>query len=301
MHDEGDSVTPGVARRTPAGAGDRRRITGAGTGDGLGAVPRFRAELGPFIGISAAAGASFISSGFSAGETTGGAIGVLDVGLRLGLGLEGVMGESGDGLVFLDLELRHDTASSMSFSDSPALVETGAITAAIPARSALTLRVRAPFWLVPGDLVLAALVVAPLSRRLFMEMAAVASNGGLVPWQVGIATGIGRFQFVVGREVAISFYGFVRGADRMLTPPGAGGATAQLVALRSIAFDFPLVEYRPFRAFSLDQASMLVFQIVGGFQTSAGASVIAPMGAALPDLHNVYSIGIRLTFDWRHY
>ena len=103
-------------------------------GDGLGAVPRFRAELGPFIGISAAAGASFISGGFSAGETTGGAIGVLDVGLRLGLGLEGVMGESGDGLVFLDLGLRHDTASSMSFSDNPTLVETGAITAAIPAR-----------------------------------------------------------------------------------------------------------------------------------------------------------------------
>jgi hypothetical protein len=132
-------------------------------------------------------------------------------------------------------------------------------------------------------------------------MAAEAANGGLIPWQVGLATPIGRVQLVLGREVAISFYGYLRAKDRMLMPPVTPDASARLVALRSIAFEFPIVEYQPFRHFSMDQTSMLLFQVVGGFQSGSGETLIAPEGAPLPDLHTIYTIGLRLAFDWRHY
>jgi len=268
--------------------------------EGEGALPRFRSELGLFIGLSAAAGASYVTGGFAADETKGGAVADLEMAVRLGLGLEGVMDEAGDGQVFVDVGLRQDTSTTMSFISNQGLAQGGAITAAIPARSAFTLGVRAPFWLVPGDLLLAALFVAPFSRRTFMEMAAEAANGGLIPWQVGLATRIGRFQFVLGREVRISFYGYSSG-DRMFMAPAEPDASTRLVALRSISFDFPIVEYRPFRAFSMDQASLLKLQVVGGFETANHLKLIAPEGAPLPDLHTIFSVGLRVAFDWRHY
>ena len=44
----------------------------------------------------------------------------------------------------------------MKITNDPRLAEgRGAITAAIPSRSALTARLRMPFWLIPGDLLLA--------------------------------------------------------------------------------------------------------------------------------------------------
>jgi hypothetical protein len=243
----------------------------------------------------------FVNGGFGADQTIGGIMGDLEMGLRVGFGLEGVIDQAGDGLVFVDLAVRQDSASTMPFTTEEDVAQGGAFTAAIPARGAVTLRLRAPFWLVPGDLLLAAAAVAPFSRRTFAAMAAQASNGGLIPWQVGLATPIGRFQFVLGREVAISFYGYTGGRDRVLMPPVEPGASARLVALRSVSFDFPIVEYRPFRSFSLNQTSVLALQIIGGFETPNHATLIAPEGAPLPEVRTIYSIGLRLAFDWRHY
>jgi hypothetical protein len=268
--------------------------------EGEGALPRFRSELGLFIGLSAAAGTSFINGGFAADETQGGVVGDLEMAVRFGLGLAGVLDEAGDGTVYLDVGLRQDTSTSTSFSPNEGLAQGGAITAAIPARGAYTLRVRAPFWLVPGDLLLAALFVAPFSKHTFLAMAAEATNGGLIPWQVGLDTRVGRFQFVLGREVRISFYGYDN-ADRMLMSPAEPDASARLVSLRSIAFEFPIVEYRPFRTFSMDQASLLKLQVVGGFENANHLKLIAPEGEPLPELHTVYTLGLRIAFDWRHY
>ena len=46
---------------------------------------------------------------------------------------------------------------------------------------------------------------------------------------------------------------------------------------------------------------MLKLQIVGGFQTANHLMLIAPEGAPLPELHTVYTFGLRLAFDWRRY
>ena len=56
-------------------------------------------------------------------------------------------------------------------------------------------------------------------------MAVTAGNGGLIPWQSGWATSIGRFQFVLGRELGITFYGF-SGDDRVVAPSATPGGPA---------------------------------------------------------------------------
>ena len=59
-----------------------------------------------------------------------------------------------------------------------------------------------PFYLVPGDL----LLMSPLyffDPEAYSKMAVTASNGGLIPWQLGMSTRIGRFQFVLGRELGV--------------------------------------------------------------------------------------------------
>ena len=69
----------------------------------------------------------------------------------------------------------------------------GNLSAAIPARSGLSTRFRMPFYLIPGDL----LLLSPMffiNRDAYTNMAVTAGNGGLIPWQSGLATPIGRFQ-----------------------------------------------------------------------------------------------------------
>ena len=267
---------------------------------GLGSLPRFRAELGSFIGLSTAAYGKGVDGGFGATQTTAGGIAGLELALRLGLGLEGVLNEAGDGLVFLDLGVRLDSASTMDIADDPALAQYGAISAAIPSRSAYTARLRMPFWLIPGDLILA-LPVLLFSPDTYAKMAVISGNGGLIPWQSGIATPIGRFQFVLGREVGIGFYGYGKEEDRLIIPPSVPSGSATLIGLRSMSFDFPIVEYRPFRTFSLDQSSGLVVQFYGGLDIPRHTSVIAPSGAPEPHLKTIWYGGIRIVFDWRSY
>jgi hypothetical protein len=268
--------------------------------EGVGALPRFRSELGPFFGVSAAALVSWIDGGFASTQKANGAEGAVEVGLRIGYGLEGVMDEAGDGLVSLDLRIRQDTASSMDFSQAPDAVQAGAITAAIPPRTGFVVRVRMPFWLIPGDLLLA-LPVHFIAPRTYARMAVTAANGGLIPWQAGISTRAGRLQFVLGRELGVAFDGFLKGKDRMLMPAAEPGAAPRLVALRSIAFEFPVLEYRPVRSFALNQASILALQLFAGFDVAENLVLLGPAGAPPPDTRTIVRAGARITFDWRHY
>ncbi len=270
-----------------------------GLGPGPGELPRFRTELGPFIGLSVGGGGRGVNGGFGTTQSTAGAIGNLEAAVRLGLGLEGVLNEAGDGLVSLDLGVRLDSASSMKITDDPTLAQAGAITAAIPSRSAYTARLRMPFWLIPGDLLLASPLLA-ISPDTYTKMAVVASNGGLVPWQSGIATPLGRFQFVLGREVGVSFYG-LGSDDRLIVPPTVPGTASQLIDFNSISFDFPILEYRPFRTFSQDQTAGVLVQLYTGFEFPTSVSVISPAGTPEPDLGTIFHFGIRVTFDWRYY
>jgi hypothetical protein len=271
-------------------------------GSGFGELPRFRAELGPFIGFAPAAFAGGMSGGFGMDQTQVGGMGGLSLAFRVGLGIEGVINEAGDGLVFLDLGFREDAPSAKDIQESQALDKLGAIAAQIPARSAYTLRLRLPFWLIPGDLLLAAPTVGLISMPTFMQMAVAAGSGGLIPWQTGIATPIGRFQFILGREVGVAFFGYGKEEDKMLIPiSDVPPVETPIVSVRSIQLEFPLVEYRPFRTFSMNQSSSMVVQFFWGVDIPTKISVVAPVGAEEPSVRNNWFIGMRVAFDWRYY
>ena len=272
-----------------------------GLAEGEGELPRFRAEIGPFIGVVPAVRLGFLQGGFGEGQTKGGVTGGLEMAVRLGLGLDGVMNESGDGLVFLDLGARLDAPSSMSIYDEEALDQFGNIFAAIPSRGALTSRIRIPFWLIPFDLVLAAPFLLPTSPDTYTQMATVAGNGGLIPWQAGFATSFGRFQFVLGREVGVALFGYL-GTARLLLPAGEiAEEEAALATIRSVQLDFPVIEYMPFRSFSSDQSSSLVIQLFGAVDIPTAVTDIVPAGIQEPKVHSVWQFGMRAAFRWRHY
>jgi len=269
-----------------------------GLATGLGEMPRFRAELGAFIGVVPALRGATVNGGFGVDQNTAGGVGGIDVAIRLGIGLEGVLNESGDGLIFLDLGWRQDGSSTMKFGESPALIEAGQITSAIPGRDAFIIRFRMPFWLIPGDMILLAPILGLASPEALGKVGVQAVNGGLIPWQAGIATPIGRFQFILGREIGISLYGRGDQKDALLIP---GQDNTTLITFESTQLDFPIVEYRPFRTFSLDQSSSLVIQLNVGVDIPYNETVIAPEGVSIPELDNIWYIGMRFAFDWRYY
>jgi hypothetical protein len=260
---------------------------------GKGELPRFRGELGPFLGVSSAASVEGLKSGFGSNQNSASAVGSLELAVRAGFGLEGVMSESGDGLVFAELGLRYDSHSTSNGCDNCN------ITATIPARSAVTLRLRCPFWLIPGDLILAAPVLAFTSPKTLTKMGVEAANGGLIPYESGIATPVGRFQFVLGREIGISFYG---NYSFIIPTQGVPPNNTTVLALSSIQYEFPIVEYRPFRSFSLDQSSSVLIQLYYAVDVPSGSgSVTSPVGGPAPSLQNIQMVGLRAVFDWRHY
>jgi len=269
-----------------------------GLATGLGELPRFRSELGLFIGVVPALRTNGLSGGFGANQTKAGALGGLDINVRFGLGIEGVLNESGDGLVFLDLGWRQDGPSTHKYGDSPILLNAGQIASAIPGRDALNIRFRMPFYLLPFDLLVTAPILVWAAPETFAGMAVSSGNGGLIPWQSGIATPVGRFQFVLGREVGVSLYGGGDNKDAILVP---AGEETYLVTYKSVLLDFPYLEYRPFRTFSLDQSSSLVFQFNFGVDIPYGTSLVAPEGVNVPDLKPVWYVGLRTAFDWRYY
>ena len=267
-----------------------------GLGTGLGALPRFRSEIGPFVGLAGSIDGRWIDGGFTPSSGNGFVAGV-DLAARVGLGLDGVMRDSGDGLAFISVGLRGDTPSTNSVSVASSQAG-GNVTSAIPARTAVSTRLRMPFYLIPGDL----LLLAPLyfiAPERYEAIAVTAANGGLIPWQSGFATGVGRFQFVLGRELGVTFYG-IAGDDRVLAPGAAGGA-ARVVEYRSTALDLPILEYRAYRSFSSNQSSAVLFQLFTSLDVPHSASVVAPPGGPPVDLRDVWSVGIRLVFDWRYY
>jgi hypothetical protein len=268
-------------------------------GPGLGSLPRARSELGAFMGLAASISGRAVSGGFEASQDDAGFTYGLDLGFRVGLGLEGALGDAGDGLAFLQVGLTADGASTNKFSETGAGTLGGSLSAAIPARSGLSTRIRMPYYLIPGDL----LWLSPLyffKPEEYAQLAVTAANGGVLGWQQGWATRYGRFQFVLGRELGVTFYG-LWGNPQLVAPPVPPATVGTVVNFKSAYFELPIVEYRPYRAFSANQSSAILLQLFAAADVPYGASVEAPIGAPQPSLRTVWSLGLRMTFDWRYY
>jgi hypothetical protein len=273
--------------------------------EGLGDLPRFRAEVGTFVGFSPAARGSLIFGGFGQGQETIGVIGGLEISGRFGVGLDGVINESGDGLAFIDLGYRQDASSSTEVLDFEELRAYGNIYTTIPGRSAFSARLRLPFYVIPGDLLILGPLLFFIDQEALVSVGVSAVNGGLIPWQRGIETSFGRFQFVLGREVAVYLFGRTKTPDALVTYSTGENGIEDLfvISYRSTQLEFPIVEYRPFRSFDADQRSSLFIQVYGAADFPHDVRVLESASGTTtpPELDAVWSLGLRLIFDWRHY
>lgn len=272
---------------------------------GLGELPRFRAEIGTFVGFSPAMKGSLINGGFGLNQETSGVIGGLEVAGRFGVGLDGVLNESGDGLLFVAAGWRQDGSSSTGVISTEELQNYGNLLAAIPGRSAFNGRLRLPFYVLPFDLLILGPVLFFIDQEALTSVGVAAVNGGLIPWQSGIETSVGRIQFVLGREVAVYFYGRTKERDALFNISNNEQGQEQLYILsyRSTLFEFPIVEYRPFKTFDVGQRSSMFIQLYGGFDIPSNIEVLESTSdtKSAPELKTVWNIGLRLIFDWRHY
>ena len=105
---------------------------------------------------------------------------------------------------------------------------------------------------------------------------------------------------MLGREIGVTFYGLAS-EDSLLAPGATPGAGPRVIKFKSTYFDFPILEYRPYRAFDTTQSSELMLQLFGGVDIPSSKGVVYPPGAPAVDMDPVYSIGVRLVFDWRRY
>jgi hypothetical protein len=294
---EADSFNVCKEARFPTAAGKRRDIAIVvpilrqtpvpGLGRGPGELPRFRTEMGTFVGLSTGFRGGLLTHGFGPGQDGVSTNSGIELAGRFGLGMDGIVDESSDGLIFVEGGVREDSGASGAYT--------------VPGRGAITARLRMPFWLVPGDLLVAAPVLALVSPVRLQDMAVKAVNGGLIPWQAGIATRAGRLQMVLGREVGVSI--FRNGGDHtfLLPSPGVPAVNAPRVSLNSLQVEFPVFEYRLFRTFSVNQSSGLMLQPYVGFDIPTAISVVSPAHAPTPDAHTIVTTGVRVVFDWRHY
>ena len=215
------------------------------------------------------------------------------------MGLEGALGDTDDGLAFVQIGFRADGPSTNKFVPSGLGALEGNLTASIPARSGLSTRIRVPYYLIPGDL----LLLSPMywwKPQTYTRIATTAASGGVLGLQDGYATGLGRFQFVLGRELGVTLFGLGQVHQAFIPAEQPGGPT-RVIEYKSVYFDAPIVEYRPFRAYSANQSSSVTVQLFGGADIPYDQEIKAPAGAAPADLRTVWMIGLRLVFDWRYY
>ena len=269
------------------------------------ALPRFRAEIGPFLGLAGGFRGAFAKDTTLEGSNAGWhGVGSLDIGLRAGLGLDALIGRAGDGQIFVGAGVTYQAARKSICEECKAGgLDIGALLPSIPARTGLTFRLRVPFWLIPGDLLLAAPILAFASPSTLEKMAIVAVNGGLIPWQTGLASPVGRVQFVLGREVGVTFFGYAGGEDLYIVPLSdeVGGYTLFPVSVRSIDVEVPILEIRPFRDFGHRQTTALFLQLGVGGDFPTSVRVWLDNGWQDEKGTPAWYGYLKISFDWRSY
>ncbi len=269
---------------------------------GLGELPRFRAELGFFAGLAASLTGTAISRGFGKDQDFPGAISGVDATIKLGVGLDDVLSESSDGLAFLGIGIKRESGASSGIVNLPETKAYGNLLSSIPARTSWNFKLRCPFFLIPGDLILSTPILSFIAPQTLEKMAAFAANGGFIPWQAGISTSVGRFQFILGREISVQLFG-LNDRDvfyqRVTTPSNESGFA--LFSYKSTRIELPILEYRPFRSFAADQSSKLFIQFYGGVDIPYDLEQVEKVDIIQPELENIWYFGFRLAFDWRYY
>jgi hypothetical protein len=262
-------------------------------------MPRFRAEIGPYFAFGAGTdGAATWGGYFTEHPSTVRANANALLFAGLGIGLEGAIGISSDGLIELGVGWNFATGQYEPGCEDCGVEERSSWPARVPTRSALFFHYRAPYWLIPGDLVLVAPVLLLVDFNAYKSMAIMSANGGVLGLQPIILTSIGTFQFVLGRELNVLLFN----DDAPVLAFNGGdpdvASNYSVFEVNSVKIDVPVVTYQPFRSFSNTLTSALGVQLGGAIDIPNGKDTrtgeeVSP-GVA-------YSVYLRLIMESRWY
>jgi len=276
-----------------------------GRGEGDVHAPRFREELGPFVGIFGAIGGGVSWGGAVSSQARGST--ALAAGLRLGFGAESLTGSPGTATAFLEGGLQMAAAEAAKCEGAGCeLVGTSNLFPAVPARTGLRLGIRMPFWVLPGDMLVLVPVLALVAPSALSTVGVAAASGGLIPYERTFQTSAGSFQIVLGREVSGTLYGYLGPANLPLyiAPIGDnpdGTPQYGVISQRSLALGFPVLEWTPFREFATQLTFAASVQLGFGVEVPLTTDVVYPEGA--PDIRppNTWSVFLRGQFDGRYF
>ena len=258
--------------------------------------PRARADIGLFLGVVSGVAGGVAFGGY---DTTGGERfrGELEVGGRVGYGVQGVLTTNLDGQLWAQASYVVDPAQlDLSCPGCPGGERGNKAVPRVPARSGLKLALRMPSYLLPFDLVLLGPVLLLASPNALQNVVLTATAGGLLTLQRPLSTGIGTFQFMAGREFGLTFWG-MGGADQFIATPSPG--TYEVVNYKSLELDFPVVEYVPPRAFAT--VLSLAAEVQLGFTVEFPQDARLQVGNAPYELGPSWLIYLRLRLDARKY
>ncbi len=283
------SATAMVLQNTPVPAGGKDTIH----------PPRARADMGPFVGAI---------SGYSLGTALGGydswansrLRSEFEIGARLGFGLEGLLTQSMDGQMWLQGSLVSDPVQlDLGCTTCPGGKRSEPAVPRVSARTSMKLSMRMPFYVVPFDLLILGPVLYLAAPQDLQAVVFAAAGGGLLPIQRRIETDLGTFQFMAGREIGLTLWGYTGHTNQFFVTPTTNPDDIRVVNYNSLEFDFPCFEYVPPRVFATTLSLAAVFQL--------GFSVEFPQGAAYFSDGAPFSLGpswniyLRFRLDARKY
>jgi hypothetical protein len=275
-------------------------VPGRGQGDVH--LPRFREELGPFLGIFGAVSGGVAWGGPVSPDARGSAS--LGAGLRLGFGAESLAGTPGTATAFLEGGIQMSVAEATPCGASCDFVGSSKLFPASPARTGLRLGIRMPFWLLPGDMLLLVPLLALASPGALSDVGVAAASGGLIPYERTIRTSAGSFQVVLGREAQATLYGVLGRANE---PLYVAPVTIEpdfrvygVISQTSLALAFPVVEWTPFREFATQLTFATNVQLGFGVELPLDSEVLYPEGGSV-DPPPTWNVFLRGQFEGRYF
>ncbi len=261
-------------------------------------MPRFRAELGPFFSFGAATDFGAAWGGYFSESSAPRLAGDALLAIGMGIGLEGAIGISSDGLIELGVGGAFASKQYEPGCDDCGVGATDTVPARVPTRSGFLMHYRAPYWLIPGDLLVAAPFLLLADKELYKSMAIVSANGGVFGLQQVVLTPVGSLQFMLGRELFVTLYNDDDPLARFDGGDRNDSNDYTLFEVNSVEFDAPILTYIPLRTFSNTLTSQLGLQL-GANMDIPRATNVATAEQVSPG--NAYGVYLRVFLRSRWY